>query len=314
MGNSKGIVTRLEIEIIRNEVRKRDELNMSNKYKLHEICKSLDLTELIIPTLDGEIWEPLVTPLYPSINSYYYISNKNRVYNIYNNKFLKIYHKDPKNNESPYYRVSLQTNINGTSVSKDYLMHRLLMAVFKPVDNMDKLCINHIDGNKLNNDLDNLEWCSIKENTLHALNTGLFVPVYGEEHVCSTITEQQAKNIISMLLEKRYSYKYIADIVGTTKTIVCDIAGKNSWKYLTKDISKKDLQFRAPLKLTVDSIHKICKYFEENPKPNNMSIRRYCMNALEFINYNPIGEGITNSVRKIYTHERFTDISSQYHF
>ena len=36
-------------------------------------------------------------------------------------------------------------------------MHRLMMIIFHPVENMEKLVINHIDGNKSNNNLENLE-------------------------------------------------------------------------------------------------------------------------------------------------------------
>lgn len=54
--------------------------------------------------------------------------------------------------------------------SKDYKVHRLLAQTFIPNPNNYR-CINHIDGNKLNNSLDNLEWCTHGQNTAHARAT-----------------------------------------------------------------------------------------------------------------------------------------------
>ena len=53
---------------------------------------------------------------------------------------------------------------------KDYKVHRLLAQAFIPNPNNYR-CINHIDGNKLNNSLDNLEWCTHGQNTAHARTT-----------------------------------------------------------------------------------------------------------------------------------------------
>lgn len=54
---------------------------------------------------------------------------------------------------------------------KRYL-HRILAETFIP-NPENKLTVNHIDGNKLNNDLSNLEWASYSENIAHAHRTGL---------------------------------------------------------------------------------------------------------------------------------------------
>lgn len=50
---------------------------------------------------------------------------------------------------------------------KDCKLHRLLALTFIPNPN-DYECVNHIDGNKLNNSLDNLEWCTKGHNNRHA--------------------------------------------------------------------------------------------------------------------------------------------------
>lgn len=55
---------------------------------------------------------------------------------------------------------------------KTFKIHRLVVFEFlglRPVG----LEVNHIDGNKLNNNINNLEYCTPKENTRHAINLGL---------------------------------------------------------------------------------------------------------------------------------------------
>jgi len=58
-------------------------------------------------------------------------------------------------------------------IDKMCSVHRLVMKAFKPCDEMDDLQINHIDGNKLNNNINNLEWSTALENMRHSFKTGL---------------------------------------------------------------------------------------------------------------------------------------------
>lgn len=66
-----------------------------------------------------------------------------------------------------YQQVKLRDNSN-----KIVYVHRLVAETFINNPNNYKT-INHIDGNKQNNCVDNLEWCTQKENVRHALETGL---------------------------------------------------------------------------------------------------------------------------------------------
>lgn len=61
---------------------------------------------------------------------------------------------------------------SATPKGRGCLVHRLVLSTFKPIDgNYD---VNHIDGNKSNNNLENLEWVTKSQNTRHAHTTGLF--------------------------------------------------------------------------------------------------------------------------------------------
>jgi hypothetical protein len=61
----------------------------------------------------------------------------------------------------------LQVSIMNKGKCKSKLVHRLIAQAFIP-NPENKPCVNHKDGNKLNNDVSNLEWCTYSENELHS--------------------------------------------------------------------------------------------------------------------------------------------------
>lgn len=66
---------------------------------------------------------------------------------------------------------------------KKFYIHRLVASHF--MDDCDKQ-INHIDGNKTNNNVDNLEWVTPRENMLHAYKSGLHKRYVGKENPNAT--------------------------------------------------------------------------------------------------------------------------------
>lgn len=52
-------------------------------------------------------------------------------------------------------------------------VHRVVLLTFRPIN--EKLQVNHKDGNKINNKLENLEWCTDSENKIHAYKNGLMI-------------------------------------------------------------------------------------------------------------------------------------------
>lgn len=62
-----------------------------------------------------------------------------------------------------YEKLKLYFN---NTLYRDFV-HRLIMEHFNPIENSNSLVVNHIDGNTLNNNISNLEWCTRKENQIH---------------------------------------------------------------------------------------------------------------------------------------------------
>ena len=99
-----------------------------------------------------EIWKPII-----NYEGSYEVSNLGRIRSI---KFNKLYYMSLITNKRTGYKQVLLCK-NG--VQKTYVVHRLVALSF--LENpLDLPCINHKDENKLNNRVDNLEWCTIKYN------------------------------------------------------------------------------------------------------------------------------------------------------
>lgn len=104
-----------------------------------------------------EIWKDI--PDFPN----YQISNLGNVINKTTNKVRKCIV-----NKCGYYQLKLNNN----GKYKMFLVHRLVAQAFIP--NSDNLLeVNHIDCNKQNNCVDNLEWCTRSKNILHAYKNNM---------------------------------------------------------------------------------------------------------------------------------------------
>jgi len=170
----------------------------------------------------GELWEKgkLMWKIIEELPSYE-ISSLGQVRNIKTRKILKVVIN------KGYYRLHLWYNKKGYNRS----LHRLIAIHFIP-NPENKPEINHKDGNKLNNRIDNLEWCTSKENRRHAFDIGLQVGRSGEKHHNCKLTEKQILEIVE-LRKNGVSQKEVAKLYGVHKNHITRISCGTRWNSIT---------------------------------------------------------------------------------
>lgn len=123
----------------------------------------------------------------------------------------------------------LQINLKGKGVSKYYLIHRLVAIHF--IDNPNGYsCVNHLDNNRSNNNMDNLEWCSHEMNSAHMKSQNR--QAFGEKNAKAKLKESDVTEIIN-LRSCGLTLQAIADRYSVTKQSIHSIVKQKTWQTMS---------------------------------------------------------------------------------
>jgi hypothetical protein len=144
----------------------------------------------------------------------YEISNLGRVKSLKRKGVPKDIFKSTCTNPNHGY-IDIQLRLNNKVSTKK--LHRLVAQTFLK-NPLDLPVVNHKDGNKINNVLDNLEWCTHKENILHAHKMGLTNMCRGNNHHNIKIKVEDLCKVFNMKKEgfKNYEIAKIFDVNPAT--------------------------------------------------------------------------------------------------
>lgn len=171
-----------------------------------------------------EIWKPI-----PDTTNYF-VSNLGRIEITKSRKYPNGIVRDNSSfykDRDGYPHISYR-NSEGKLTSSS--IHRLVAKAFIPNEDSSKICVNHIDGDRTNNKVSNLEWVTPKENVYHSFQ-------YGKRKICKNIprvtklTDYQVSQI--GFLRDYYTLKKIADLFNVSYTSIKNIVIKR--KRLSQD-------------------------------------------------------------------------------
>lgn len=142
-------------------------------------------------------------PDYPN----YSVTSDGRVWSHRTKRYLK-----PRLTSKGYHRVSLSKN----NQVKDAYIHRLVVQAF--LDNPEQLPeVNHIDADKSNNSVDNLEWVSRLGNNHHAASLGL---QYRGNSICKVYSTEFVELTKKFIKTHNLLQAYAAKQLGVPKTTI----------------------------------------------------------------------------------------------
>jgi hypothetical protein len=221
------------------EIKLRNVDNISNFIKL-AIDKQIELMEAKKYKFNDkgdfkdEIWKDI-----PSFENYYQASNLGRLRSV-DRTIVKIDKKTGKEisfgkkgriltlnfHHSQYLMANLSKKGEQTSCS----VHRLIAMTFIP-NNKNHPIVNHKNGIKTDNNINNLEWMNNSENVKHAVDTGLLKNPSGEEHGSCKYTNEDILKMRDLYSNGKTQVE-IGKIMNMPRARVWEIVHRKTWKHI----------------------------------------------------------------------------------
>ena len=136
-------------------------------------------------------------------------------------------------------------------------VHRLVLQTFNPIENYKEMTVNHMDGDKFNNKLDNLEWMTHRENILHGWENGL---MFAPERTLERLYKNCAECGVEYVTTDKDSKYCSHDCTSMSSRVVKDRPEKHKLYNILLD--KSFLAVGRKYGVSDNAIRKWCKSYE----------------------------------------------------
>jgi hypothetical protein len=182
-------------------------------------------------TRGGEIWKPVV-----GYEGHYEVSNLGRVRSVKPRitqmipcRIKRIKNWGPRVfKPQKLHEEYLQVCLSKNNIRKSKAIYKLVAMAFIP-NPEKKPCVNHINGIKSDNRVENLEWVTYQENSDHAVRTGL-LDTRGEKNKNSKLTADDVRRIREMY--GAYTGKQLAELFHVHYSNIGYILNRITWKHV----------------------------------------------------------------------------------
>lgn len=126
-------------------------------------------------------------------------------------------------NPNGYRVVTLYNDVSGT---KQLSVHRLVASAFMPNDDKT-LVVDHVDGNKTNNSLSNLEWVTCRENSIRACRNGRYETIFEKTRrpIIATDIRTGEQFYFEGINEASRKLGFSPSIISRAANLLCDYVG-----------------------------------------------------------------------------------------
>lgn len=185
-----------------------------------------NLHPLTAEDLAEEGWLPV-----PQYEGIYEVSDMGRVRSVIERRKTQVGDLIGGSQYAIGYRYIHLTDLEG--VRTRFLIHRLVLSAFNPIAGCEQLDVNHLNADKADNRLTNLEWASRSENILHAIHVTKTKKILrGSESASSFLTEDDVKAIRKLFAEGVTQGK-LAQRYGVSQIAIHCIVRRKSWKHVS---------------------------------------------------------------------------------